>query len=328
MSVPDTAQQLLENAAFRTRPDLGVVRVSGDDRSSWLNGQITNDVRNLSPGTGVHALAVNVRGKIISELWVTAHASELLIVVPSAAQSALLESFERYIIMEDVTLEPLAAVRVLSLEGPRSQVVQALINHGPEVIGFAHTALNFPAYAWLGPAPELEAIADQLLAHASAIEPESYELARLRRASPRFGIDFDEHHYPQEAGLKDQVSFNKGCYLGQEVVCTLESRGRLSRHLVSLRGAPGAVVEPGAQLALTANSDAKAGDDAHETVGTVTSVAWDPALGTSLALGYVRRTHAAVGTVLLAGTQQLTIDKRVGEPSSAPASTQQSAPGL
>jgi folate-binding protein YgfZ len=315
-----SAQAIVSSAAYRNRPDLGAIRVLGDDRLSWLNGQITNDVRQIAPGGSVHALAVNVRGKIISELWVTERDSELLVLSPLSTQDALLASFERFIIMEDVTLEPLPEARVLSLEGPRSDELRALVTHGAGVVGFAHDALGIGGYSWVGTDDELQPIREQLASHAQEIEPQAYELVRLRLAYPRFSVDFDEHHYPQEAGLKAHVSFSKGCYLGQEVVCTLESRGRLSKHLWAMRGAPGARLEPGATLTLLAESGAEAVPANAEAVGSITSAVWDPELGASIALGYVRRTHAKIGARLLAGTQQLTLERRVGETDSAHAS--------
>jgi folate-binding protein YgfZ len=302
-----SADTLLSHAALHDRPDLAVVRVTGEDRVSWLNGQITNDVRAITPGASVHALAVNVRGKILSELWITPSARDeaLWLLSPRSAQAAMLESFEHFIIMEDVTLEPLADLRVLSLEGPDSAALQAEIAVSDEVSAFAFAPLGVGGHAFVGAAAALEAVRVQLLARATEITPEAYELARVRRARPRFGVDFDEHQYPQEAGLKNSVSFNKGCYLGQEVVCTLESRGRLSRHLCALRGEDGAAVESGSVLT--------AGDNAPDAIGTVTSAVWDPQLGASRALGYVKRLHAKVGAVLLAGTQRLTIESLVGE---------------
>jgi folate-binding protein YgfZ len=304
MALADT---LASHAVLRERPDLGVVRVTGEDRVTWLNGQVTNDVREIAPGASVHALSVNVRGKILSELWVTPgdRAESLWLIAPRTALASMLGSFEHFIIMEDVTLEPLDELGVLSLEGPASGALQAAITLPEGVTSFAFAPLGLGGRAWIGTEAGLQSVGAQL--DVPAITPEAYELARLRRARPRFGIDFDEHQYPQEAGLKDSVSFNKGCYLGQEVVCTLESRGRLSRHLCALRGEDGAAVESGANLSV----------DGQTAIGTITSAVWDPQLGSSRALAYIKRTHAHVGAVVLAGTQRMTIESLVGEPRAA-----------
>ena len=317
MTTPlDPTAALLQSAAVREHPELRVVRVQGDDRVSWLNGQITNDVRAIAPGTSVHALAVTVRGKIMSELWVTALEDELWLLVPERALSALLESFERYIIMEDVTLAPWHEARVLSLEGPGSTVLHselAALDELRGLQGFAFAPLGpdgFPGYAWVGTDAELAPLRALLAPVAPAADEAAFELARLRLGLPRFGVDYDEHQYPQEAGLKASVSFQKGCYLGQEVVCTLESRGRLSRQLCALLEARDAGLEadagklqPGEALTSTAG----------DAVGSITSAAWDPELGRTRALGYVKRAYAQPGAALQAGARALTIEKLVGE---------------
>jgi folate-binding protein YgfZ len=286
-----------------------VVRIKGDDRVSWLNGQITNDVREIASGTSVHALAVNVRGKILAELWVTAREDELWLLCPTRAQTALLESFERYIIMEDVELTPWPEARVISLEGPRSHALQAELAAASDVQGFAFAPLGppgFPGYAWVGSDAQLAPIRELLSRLAPTADDSAFELARLRLGLPRYGVDYDEHQYPQEAGLKASVSFQKGCYLGQEVVCTLESRGRLSRQLCALSAAApeaeGGTLQPGETISLPAG----------DVVGAITSAAWDPELGRTRALGYVKRAHAAAGTSVQAGRQLFTIEKLVG----------------
>jgi folate-binding protein YgfZ len=298
------ADDLIGRAVFLDRPEFAAVRVRGDDRLSWLNGQVTNDVRHITPGKSVHALCVNVRGKILSDVWVTDIGEALLLLVAASTQAQLLESLERFIIMEDVTLEPWPEAHVLSLEGPSSENLHRAVQ-APGVHGLPFDPLGVGGYAWVGAENELEGIKVQLRPHASAISPMQYELARLRRAQPRFSIDYDEHHYPQEAGLKALVSFQKGCYLGQEVVCTLENRGRLNRFLCALHTSSEVAIETGATLTLTS--------EAHDSVGSVTSSVWDPTRRVTLVLGYVKRAHATIGAQLLAGGQTLTLDKHVGD---------------
>lgn len=314
-----SAHALETQAAFRTWPELSVVAVRGDDRVSWLNGQITNDVRHLTSTSvteGVHALAVNVRGKVMAEVWAAVgDAEQLLLVVPKAAQAALLESLERFIIMEDVTLEPRPELGVLSVEGPQGPLQAAAVAElaAPGLVRFAFAPLGLPGTAFLGTQPALDALTQTLSSRVPQVSEAAYDLARLRRGLPRFGVDYDEHHYPQEAGLKALVSFQKGCYLGQEVICTLENRGKLSRHLCTLRVASADLPAPGTPLYASA---AASGDAA----GSITSVVWDPEQGTGHALGYVRRVHAQPGATLYAGSQPLTLGKWVGEDDATPAS--------
>lgn len=295
-----------------------VLSVRGDDRLAWLNGQITNDVRKLAADGCVHALAVNVRGKVMAEVWVTEVADEFRVIVAESALAPLVESLEHFIIMEDVTLVPQPELGVCSLEGPKARALAA----GVDAAGshaFECDPLGIGGRAWLGTREQLARVVAQLEARAEHVSPEAYELVRLRQARPRFGVDYDLKHYPQEAGLKGLVSFQKGCYLGQEVVCTLENRGRLTKHLCALAG------ELGVRLSLASPTElqhAGSGNSA-ESVGSITSTSWDPDANRTIALGYVRRAHAEPGTKLRVGDVVLTLIKQVGEDHierSAPAS--------
>ena len=303
----EQARSLQAGAGFWIRSDLRVVRVQGDDRLTWLNGQVTNDLRPIGGGASVRALAVHVRGKIMAELWVFAHGEELLLVVPAAAESTLLESFERYIIMEDVTLVPWPEARVLAVLGPSAARLSSAIAAG-SAVAFDYDDLYLGGRGFLGEPTALQPIADALQAEgAIPIDDRGYELARLRAGVPRFGLDFGERSYPQEAGLKQLVSFQKGCYLGQEVVCTLENRGKLTRQLALWRGAAA-----GDEAPRPPSPGTSFVNGANETWGEVTSAVWDPEASAVLALGYVKRAHAAPGTSLTAADTQLVLERLIG----------------
>src|SRR5687768_8057314 len=96
----EEAKFLHETVGVRRRDDLLVVHVTGDDRLTWLNGQVTNDVRSAKPGTPVYALAVTVRGKIMADAWVLDRGDRLAVVLPRTASDRVLASFEQQIIME------------------------------------------------------------------------------------------------------------------------------------------------------------------------------------------------------------------------------------
>jgi folate-binding protein YgfZ len=296
---------LEERAAFRECPELSVVYVRGDDRSSWLNGQITNDVRAIPQGQSVHALAVNVRGKILAELIVADLGEALVLLVHKSAQAALLESFERFIIMEDVTLETSPDLSALYVHGADTVSDAAAAS----LVSFAYAPLGRPGRVFIGDGASLAALTRELEAALPRIDEGAHEIVRLRHAIPRYGVDFDEQNYPQEVGLKALVSFQKGCYLGQEVVCTLENRGKLSRHLCVLESPKplAAGSEPVRQQLFTAAEGQGA------AAGAITSAVWDPEQQKSHVLAYVRRAHAVLGATLFVGTQALTLTRIVGE---------------
>ena len=292
----DQARALEQNAGVRRRDDLELVHVRGEDAQTWLNGQVTADVREIKAGDGVYSLAVTVRGKIMADLWVVRSGGELAVLLPKTAADTVLASFEHQIIMEDVELVRDAALRVVSVQGPRAgEVIAAAglegierargdeLGHGGELVLVAADRAEH-AYAQLVSAAQA--------ADGGEVDDSGFELARLRTGRPRFERDFGLEQYPQEVGLEARaVSFSKGCYLGQEVICTLENRGRLTRRLTRLRAAQGAL-EPGSELL----------DAAAKPVGKVTSVVLDPESGQLLALGYVKHAAASAGAALHSGT--------------------------
>jgi folate-binding protein YgfZ len=120
-------------------------------------------------------------------------------------------------------------------------------------------------------------------------DEDGWEALRLENGVPRFGKDFDAKTYPQEASLEQRaVSFTKGCYLGQEVVCMLEMRGHVKRKLAPLVLETNAVPDRGAKVTT----------DQGEEVGEVTSAAFSPSRARAVALAMVKRASAEAGTVL------------------------------
>lgn len=303
MTPEEQARALTQAAGVRVRDDLCLLALDGEDQRSWLSGQVTGDVRELRAGGSVYCLAVNVRGKIMADVWVIERAAGLALLVPRAAREQLLESFEGQIIMEDVEVTPVESVAVVSVQGPLAARALEAAGveedvHDCDELGHGGRFVLTTTQASSELRARLVAAAEEL--GGGEVGEAGFELARLRARRPRFGVDFDLRHYPQEAGLKERaVSFNKGCYLGQEVVCTLENRGRLSRELMALRA--DAALAPGTPLE----------DDAGAAIGEVTSSAHDGEAGTHIALGYLKRAHAEAGRVVHAGGVAVHVESRI-----------------
>lgn len=267
---------LTTGVGYRRLDDLAVITVAGKDRASWLNGVVTNDVRALAPGRGVYAAAVGVKGKLLADLWVHAEASRLRLVLPRDCRDLVLAHFDRYLVMEDVTLS-LDEARVYSFQGPgagalalrcpRASHADRLGRGGFDVLAADDDAA---IDAWL----------DVARSEGSAVEADAsaWERARVLANTPVWGRDFGPENYVQEASITARaVSFQKGCYLGQEVVCRLEMRGHVQRQIVALQ-LEGPVPELGAAVW---HEDA--------AVGTVTSAVADPSgAGRVRALAMVR----------------------------------------
>jgi folate-binding protein YgfZ len=286
LSLDAQCNALREFAGARVLDHLGVLALRGRDRTSWLNGLITNDVRVLPPGRSVYAAIVGLKGKILSDVYVHARSDEMLLVVARPQLTELLEHFDRYVVMEDVFLSAREAT-VVSLQGPRALDLAATLGeHWPAdrlgrggadlVLGdeddATHTRLN-------------EALTQGTLA---AVSHEAWETARIEAGVPAFGVDFDGTNFVQEATITGRaVSFHKGCYLGQEVVCRLEMRGQVQKHLT----------------ALLLDGDAPPREtpvlSEGRNVGHITSAAASAALpGRSVAFAMVRRAALEVGAAL------------------------------
>lgn len=303
------ADALTSAVGVRRLDDTVVVRVAGDDRRVWLNGQITNDVRATQRGDSVYALVLTPHGKILADLFALDRGDDLALTLPRSAADTVLARLDKYVIMEDVELTRLVDVAVLTAQGPsaRTAVTQAAITAARI---FPCDRLGTGGFDILVPSADADAMFAVLRAAAErlggvVVDDEGWTLAGLRGGRPRFGVDFGEHQYPQEAGLRERaLSFGKGCYLGQEIVCTLESRGQLVRKLVLLDAA-------GAPAPATAVTLA----DGTE-IGTVTSSMLDPATGRALAFAYVKRAHAVVGVSARTGGVEATISRVLATESS------------
>lgn len=273
--------------------DLAVIELTGDDTRAWLNGQVTNDVRATHAGDAVYALFVTVKGRIMADVWVCdAGEGRFQLLVPRASVARLLESFDGQIIMEDVEPKVRDDLAVVSLLGPEA----AALAEDARALGdvFPVDRLGGGGLDVLVRVTDVDAALDALARAAAAVggarvSMEGFELARVRAKRPRFGVDFDDHNYPQETGLEPRaVSFDKGCYLGQEVICMLENRGKLQKRLCTIELAGDA----------SAAADARIESEGVE-VGRVTTVADDA--DRRVAFGYVKRALANPGQELTVG---------------------------
>ncbi len=260
----------MTDATVHARDDLAVLAVRGDDARTWLNGQITNDIRSIAAGEAVRALVLNAKGRILADVVAVDRGPRgLAAIVPRSELQVLRAHLEKYVIMEDVELV-LESLTLCELHGATTI----------EVERYAAPWLGEDASLVLG---EEGSCAELAAAGARLVDEASLELDRIRAGRPRFGHDFGVTSYPQEAGLDSAVSFQKGCYLGQEVVCMLENRGQLSRALVRL------------SIDGSVDAGAKVHDAAGAELGSITSVATDDATKQTLALGYLKRAAIVEG---------------------------------
>jgi folate-binding protein YgfZ len=281
------------------------LRITGPDATRWLNGMVTNSIPSLSPGEGNYNFILNAQGRILGDCTIyrepSAKAPEFLLETDAAQIEAIQQHLDKFIIMDDVELTNVPGLTGMLLLGPNSshQLTSAAGSPLPAPGGHASRAdLNGQQALILTPpssgTPVYEVWFDSAISaehtfrtFSTAVgmeaSPEVLEALRILEGRPRYGIDIRNsataHDLPQETGQTHALHFAKGCYLGQEIVERIRSRGNVHRTFSGFR-LEGTL--PAVGTAMLAEG---------KPVGELTSVATIPlAPGTvQLALGYIRR---------------------------------------
>ncbi|HET9552327.1 MAG TPA: glycine cleavage T C-terminal barrel domain-containing protein [Anaeromyxobacteraceae bacterium] len=282
-----TTTSLDRIAAARARLGVGPVqrralwRATGKDARDYLHRMSTQAVNPLAPGQGAYACFLDAKGHLLGEGHLLVEADGVLLDLDPQAAPAALAQLEKLVIMDDVTFEDRSAThRVVPLLGPEAAATAAGRAPGAPVL--ANGRRGLAAVDVVLPSDEAEAWRAALVeAGAAPLEEGDLEVLRILGGFARFGHDMDATRLPMEAGLtRAGIAFDKGCYIGQEVVLRATARGHLQKGLVQLELPAGA--GPGAPL--------RAGG---VEVGLVTSAAETPE--GRLGLGYLRRAHWRVG---------------------------------
>jgi folate-binding protein YgfZ len=315
MTTTDTAslaeeyRALTEGCALVDRSERGKLALTGSGAIEFLNGQVTNDVEALTPGTGCYAAFLTHKGKMLGDLRVLIADRELLLDTERTALQALFDMIRRFKIGYDVELHKRTLERsLLSLIGPGTDEIAAKAfgadptsGSGPGDLpehqdSHVLVSLDQTPVRLIRTDVGIEALLDSAAvdtardalerAGASSVSEAAAEILRVERGRPRYGIDLDESTIPQEAGLNERaVSFTKGCYVGQETVARLYYKGKPNRHLRGLRLSE--PVEPGAEL-LADRRSRRSTIGGERSVGHLGSSVVSPVRG-PIGLALVRR---------------------------------------
>ena len=277
--------------------DRAKYKVTGKDRVRYLNGQLTNDILSLRPGSAIHACALTAKGKLCGDLFVAAAPEEShYLDAESVLRESLAARLEKYIIADDVTLEDVTdEFGLFHLIDPETATAesQALAALGTleETVTFlvASNRFEFPGIDLWFPAKQAALVQEQL--KQLPIDAETAENLRIEQGIARWGNELSEEVIPNEAGLdKRAINYTKGCYLGQEVISRIKSVGHVNRHLCGLLPAAGIGLETGDKLFADAES--------AKEIGRITSIGRTRRIDRPIALGYVRRGFDATGSTL------------------------------
>jgi len=285
------------------------ISFTGPDRARYLNAILTNNIKDLQPSQGCISLLLNPQGRILAEIETRAESARLFCVSYEMIRERLVETLDKFIIMDDVTLtDETPRYGTLSLEGPGvSKVVRELAGIDLASLGEIASAEvkmesisctvtrktfgGLPGADILIARESLESMWKILLEKTKSAGggPMGYtalNALRLEQGVPWFGYDFGEKQIPHEAGLENShISYTKGCYTGQEIVERVRSRGQVNRRRVEMifRGSR----VPSANEVLT--------EDGKE-VGFVTRASALPSMPFAIGMGYVRKENNAIGS--------------------------------
>jgi len=279
-------EALRARAAWMDLSARGKIKVTGEDRARLLHAMTTNHIQQLTPGTGCYAFFLNDKGRVIADANVLCRPDHFLLDVEPETHQTLYQHLDHYIIADDVTLEDITdATPTIAVEGPRAADVMhkagapiseedfASVEWGEALIARLNStgSLGFFIFA---PASEKSAIIACLeAAGAEPADAEAARVVRLEHGKARYGEEISDRFLAQEANQPQALHFSKGCYLGQEIVERVRSRGQIHRVLKPLTFDGSEPPAPGTKL---------------ENGTEIMSAAYSPALGKVVALGYVR----------------------------------------
>lgn len=308
------------------------LRITGEDRHSFLHGMCTNDINALPEWGVTYAAMVTVKGAMVADARIARRTSDVVLDLEPSQYAKVREFLEKYLISEDAELhDGREELAVIGLVGPRSfEVLRTAFGLGSEVtpvrsafappgttptmapvtVGFEPRTVSIdgaslvllPSLLTRGegvdlllPRPLLEQVWTKLgEAGARECGVDALEWVRVEDGVPRFGLDMVETTIPLEAGMLHAINYNKGCYVGQEVIARATFRGQMNKRLV---GVALGDKEPAAGTELRVEG---------KRIGHLTSVVRSPARSEFVGLGYVHRAHLTPGTqVLLGETDQV-----------------------
>ena len=283
----------------------GRILISGSEAVMFLNGLVTNDMKTLAANTWMPAAFPNVQGRLLAAVRVIHRDDGFLIDTESATSDTVVKLLERFTLAGEFRLKDLTEnIALLSIQGAKASEMMAAIfgetlaNLGRDavasvawqgkqitVIRATHTAED--GFDLFVSATEVEALRDAFIkAGAEPIGSEVLGTLRIEAGIARYGVDMDETNVVTETNLDDAVSFTKGCYIGQEIIARIKYRGHVAKKLAGLICEGEVSLERGAKIF---SSDDK-------EIGRVTSVAYSPRLGRTIALGYLKYDYLAPGT--------------------------------
>jgi glycine cleavage system T protein len=315
-------QSVRNQAGLIDQSHRGKLRLKGKDRIDFLHGMVTNDIKKLTPGTGLYAVFTNDKAKMLSDARIYCLPDALWVDLEPEVTDKIQKHLDKYILASDVTIENLTdAFGLLSLYGPSShEIMTHMIGSEPSMKEHSTMTFSLDGVSSLAARNEITGEAGyDLYVPIDRIVPiwkhliqiggpyglqpvglEALDSLRIEAGIPRYGTDMDESNFPMEAGLeKRAISYTKGCYIGQETIARADAQGRMNKRLMGLELTSKSAPKTGQSILAPPDSMGIQG----QVIGTITSAIASPTFGNLIAMGYLHRDFAKPGkNVMIEGT--------------------------
>ena len=295
-----TKRSQAERASFFDLSARVKFRISGTDQFRFLNGQITNDLRKAGEAIAIEACVLSAKGKMTGHVFIAALHECFSVDADPELGETLGTRLERYVIADDVQIDDVTGqfslFHVLSKESPATEQARVV-----SVRRFAEPGWDIWSDAALH-----DAVRQQLSTAFGLIDSAAAEVMRIEQGIPRWGRELTEDIIPIEANLEQRtIDYEKGCYIGQEVISRMKMSGQTNKRLCGLISLDNVPLQASMKLAAPSAEGRE--------VGWVTSAAHSKRLAKEIALGYVKRGFNNAGTKLNAfsnknSTQRIPIE--------------------
>lgn len=307
-SAAAAARAVREAGGFIHLEGWGVLSFEGKDTLRFVHGQVTNEIQKLEDGRGNHCCVLTNKGKIIGDCFLYRTDRDLLGFCGPGQAETLIETMTKYKVADRVKLHNASDQwALIGLSGPSTENLLRKVFVGTSTLGegtsltrgrigdvevavFRAPSCTHATEIVAVPRESFEAVWEKVAGAAGSFGMVEYgneaaDLLRIEDGLPLFGVDFTGDNFPGEAALDHTVSYNKGCYIGQETIARVHYLGHFNKYLVGFL--PEKAVEPGQEI----QAEGK-------TLGKVTSAAHSPSLDRPIALGYVKRGHEEAGSAV------------------------------
>jgi tRNA-modifying protein YgfZ len=279
----------MDTAIFLDLSERAKFRITGADRLRFLNGQITNDLRKASETSAIEACILNAKGKTDAHIFVFASGESFLVDAAADLRETLKVRLERYVIADDVQIEDVtdqfSLFHALSRQAPALESGRVV-----SVRRFAEPGWDI----WIDTAQH-GALLHELSLRWTLCDFDAAEIMRIEQGIPRWGRELTEEIIPIEANLEQRtIDYQKGCYIGQEVISRMKLSGQTNKRLCGLTSMDDIPLQPGMKLVAPSAPE--------KEIGWITSATRSETIGKEIALGYVKRGFNSARTKLAAVT--------------------------